>query len=104
MRSGGSLRDWKFLILATLATLCVLLTGVNLLLVADVRTQQTNVATRQQYINESIPLARVNSQIIQTLANMSARSNDAAIRDMLARHGVTFTSSQPGPADSEQAP
>jgi hypothetical protein len=45
-------------------------------------------------------LARVNSQLIQTLANMSAQSNDEAIREMLARHGVTFstppaTSGQP---------
>ncbi len=104
MRSGRSLRDGKFFILATLVTLCALLTGFNLLLGADVRSLQTNVATRQQYINESIPLARVNTQIIQTLANMSARSNDAAIRDMLSRHGVTFASPEPVPSDPEQAP
>ncbi|MBT8090600.1 MAG: hypothetical protein KJO01_10365 [Gammaproteobacteria bacterium] len=103
MTSNGFARDWKFWTLAALGTLCALLTAFNFLLDADIRTLQTNVATRQQFINESVPLARVNSQIIQTLANMSAQSNDAAIRDMLARHGVTFSITEPGPPQPDQA-
>lgn len=103
MAPGGYARDWKFWILATIGTLCALLTALNFLLGAEVRKLQTDVATRQQFINDSIPLARVNSRIIQTLANMSARSNDAAIRDMLARHGVTFSSAEPDSPDPDQA-
>lgn len=103
MRSGRSAaRDWKLWLLGTLTALCALVSVYNLVLGADVRELQANVAARQQFINESVPLARVNSQIIQTLANMSARSNDAAIRDMLARHGVTFSNPEPDPSDEEQ--
>lgn len=102
MTSRKSGRDWKFFVVATLATICALLTAFNLLLGASVRDLQTEVATRQQFINESVPLARVNNQIIQALANMSARSNDVALRDMLARHGVTFSSPEPVTPDPEQ--
>lgn len=103
MASGRSARDWKLLVLVTLSALCALVTVYNFLLGAEVRKLQSNVATRQQFITESVPLARMNNQIIQTLANMSARSNDAAIRDMLARHGVTFSSPEPDQPDPDQA-
>lgn len=99
MSSGGSGRDRKVWVLAILVGVCVVLTLVNLRLAAGVRDLRTNVAERQQFISESIPLAHVNNQIIQTLANMSARSNDADIRNMLAQHGVTFTSQQSKSSD-----
>ena len=90
--ASSSARDWKIWVLGAVSALCALLTAFNVfMLSAEIRDLQTNVTTRQQFIQESIPLARMNDQIIQTLANMSARSNDVAIRDMLARHGVTFS-------------
>ena len=104
MTTDGFARDGKFWALAILVGACVLLTFVNLRLGAGVRDMRTNVAERQQFIAESIPLAHVNNQIIQTLANMSARGNDAAIREMLASHGVTFTTSEATSSDPEEAP
>lgn len=95
------MRDWKIFLLGVLVTLCAVLSAYNLLLASEVRGLREEIANRQQFINESVPLARVNSQIIQTLANMSATSNDGAIRDMLARNGVTF--SAPAPAAEQQA-
>jgi hypothetical protein len=100
MSAGGFARDWKFWVLAMLAVICAGVTVFNTSLRTGVRERQVQLAARQQFINESMTLARVNSQLIQTLANMSAQSNDEAIREMLARHGVTFstppaTSGQP---------
>lgn len=96
MSTGGFARDWKFWILAALSALCALVAAANIFLLgAQVRERQTNVASRQQFISETIPLAQVNSQIIQALANLSAESGDLDIRDMLARHGVTFSVNQP---------
>ena len=104
MTSGRSAQDWKFWTLAILVTICVLLNVVNLRLGSGVSELRMSVAERQQFIAESVPLARVNTQIIQTLANMSSQSNDAAIRAMLARHGVTFSSTEPEPPGQGDAP
>ena len=104
MTSGRSAQDWKFWTLAILLAICVLLNVVNMRLGSGVSELQTSVAERQQFIAESVPLARVNTQIIQTLANMSSQSDDAAIRAMLARHGVTFSSTEPEQSGQGDAP
>ena len=52
---------------------------------------QEELAQRQQFINESIRLSRLNTQLVQALATLAAQSDDQAIRDLLASHGITFT-------------
>ena len=52
---------------------------------------QDELAQRQQFINESIRLSRLNGQLVQSLATLAAQSDDQAIRGLLASHGITFT-------------
>ncbi len=52
---------------------------------------QEELAQRQQFINESIRLSRLNTELVQALATVAAQTNDQAIRDLLASHGITFT-------------
>ncbi|MDH3641019.1 MAG: hypothetical protein OES38_02930 [Gammaproteobacteria bacterium] len=61
---------------------------------------QEQLAERQQFINESIRLSNFNGQLVQALATLSAQTGDAAIRDLLAGHGINFTVNQP--AESEE--
>jgi len=56
---------------------------------------QKTLADRQQFINDSIRLGRFNGQLIQALATLSAQTDDAAIRDLLATHGISFTVNLP---------
>jgi len=56
---------------------------------------QKTLAERQQFINDSIRLGRFNGQLIQALATLSAQTDDAAIRDLLATHGISFTVNLP---------
>lgn len=78
-----------------LAGLCLMLVLVNGLLARTNESARQEVNQRQLSINESVREARQNQDLIQMLAVASARNNDAAIRDLLARNGVSFSVNQP---------
>jgi hypothetical protein len=88
-----------------LAGLCLVLVLINGVLALNNETARLQVNRRQLAINSSVQEARQNQDLIQMLAMASARSNDTAIRDLLARNGVTFVVNQPGqPATGAAAP
>ena len=101
-----SLRDWKFWALTALTAVFLVVSVANVATRGDLRLRQTEVLSRQQYLSESAALGRLNTQIIQALATLSAQGNDEAIKAMLAKHGVTFTvnanSNAPQPIASEE--
>ena len=55
------------------------------------RAAQAEVNQRQQFINETVQLARLNNQIVQALANLAVQTNDESIRRLLAAQGITIT-------------
>lgn len=61
------------------------------------------LAQRQQFINESIRLSRLNTQLVQALATVAAQTDDQAIRDLLASHGITFTVNPADPIVEESS-
>ena len=85
------LKSWQFWLLNTLAVITLILVAVNISLSMGNRTVQTQVLQRQQFINQSIRLSRLNNQLIRALAVASAQTDDQQIRDLLSAHGVTFS-------------
>src|SRR4029453_2540601 len=83
-------RDWKFVLLTIAAAVLLALTFMNVSARNELRLRQSEVLTRQQFINETAALGRLNAQLVQALATLSANNDDDAIREMLAKHGVTF--------------
>ncbi len=86
MREGSGL-PWTTVIAAT----ALLLVLANLLLTAGNRELRNEANERQQFINQSIRLNRLNSQLIRSLANLAAQNNDEQIRSLLSANGVSFT-------------
>ena len=70
-------------IAATVATTLVMASGN--------RTLQGEVNARQQYVQQSVQLEALYREIVRALAELGARNNDAQVRDMLQRHGITYT-------------
>jgi len=87
--------NMKVWILTGISAVTLVLALIDVAMTSSVRELQTDVGHRQQYLNQSVALGRLNSQIIQTLAKLSAQSNDEAIRSMLAKNGVTFKLNAP---------
>lgn len=48
------------------------------------------VNERQQFINQSVRLSRLHTQLINGLASLSARTGDEELREVLAKHGISF--------------
>ena len=98
-------KSWFRGVLAGIAVLCLAFVVVNIFLFLGNRTIQGEVNDRQQFINQSIQLDRLNRELIAALANLAARTNDDQVRNLLASQGITFTVNQPtGAAPAPTAP
>jgi hypothetical protein len=64
-----------------------------IILVQENRTVQADVNRRQQFINQSIQLGRVNEALIRALAAAAVSNNDDKLRDLLAENGITINAS-----------
>ncbi|MCB1966370.1 hypothetical protein [Accumulibacter sp.] len=79
--------------LLTLGGLALCLAIVNAVMFSANRQAQNELATRGQYIQQSLQLEPLYQSLIKSLADLSARDNDTALRDLLAAQGITFTAS-----------
>ena len=71
--------------------------AANVSMVALNRATQADVNSRGQYIQQSIQLNGLYNEIVKALADLSARNQDAQLKDLLAKHGITFTVNAPPP-------
>lgn len=78
----------QFNILTVCGAAALLLVAANVGLSLNNRQAQAEVNSRQQYINQTVQLSRLNNEIVQALANLSVQTNDDSIRTLLAEHGI----------------
>jgi hypothetical protein len=82
--------QWIYRAAVGLSALAAVLVVAYIVLVQDNRAVQREVNQRQQYINQSVQLGRVNEALIRALAAAAASSNDQKLRDLLTQSGVTI--------------
>ena len=89
---------WMTVGLAGLAGALVI---AYIFLVQENRTVQAAVNRRQQFINQSIQLGRINEALIRSLAATAVSNKDDKLRDLLADNGITINASgEPVPSVS----
>ena len=91
---SSSLSSVEYWTLCGLAGLALVLVVVNSWVSGGNRDLQSEIQAQQQYINETVQLSRLNSQVIQTLAELSVQTGDKEIGRLLTSQGITF-SAQP---------
>lgn len=91
---------WAATALASLAVLLVIIDGWLVTSNASVRLDVTG---RQQYINQSVQLSRLNQELVNELGGFALKNN-AAIRQLLAESGITVVGQAPPPGQSTPAP
>jgi hypothetical protein len=74
-----------------------------IILVQENRTVQAEVNRRQQFINQSIQLGRINEVLIRALAATAVSNKDDKLRDLLADNGITINAAGE-PVPSATAP
>ena len=100
MRPGG----WLYWIIVGLSGLTFALVVTYIVLVQDNRSVQAEVNQRQQFINQSIQLGRVNEALIRALAAAAQSNNDNRLRELLTQNGITINAAgEAVPAASKPA-
>jgi hypothetical protein len=100
MRAEG----WLYWMTVGLSGAAGALIVAYIVLVQDNRSVQAEVNRRQQFINQSIQLGRVNEALIRALAAAAVSNNDDKLRDLLAENGITINASgEPVPSSSGPA-
>lgn len=99
----------QFWIATAAGIACFVLLALNAYLLRENRALQREVANRQQFVQQSVQLETLYREIVRALAELAARNNDADVRAMLGRHGITYTvnppaAGAPAPAPAPPAP
>lgn len=97
------MRDGEWLYRATLALsgLSVALVVAYIVLVQDNRAVQLDVNQRQQFINQSLQLGRINEALVHAIAAAAVNGKDDKLRDLLAQNGITVNAAgEPVPSTS----
>ena len=84
------LLNWQFWLLILLASISLVLVTINIFLAYSNQGIQVEINNRQQYINQTMKVSRINNQLIQALANLSSQTGDKDIRDLLSNQGINF--------------
>jgi hypothetical protein len=92
----------QFALLTTLGALALLLVAGNAWLARESRAAQAELAQRQQFIQQTVPLEGLYRDIAKALAEMAIKSSDRQVLDMLATQGLNVTVS-PVPAAAASA-
>lgn len=95
-------RRWTIWLRDGLGILALVLAVLNVAGAQRNRDLQAQVNTTQAALQRGQAFANVNNSLIQLLAKAAAERNDPAIRELLARNGVTFKVA-PAPATAPAA-
>jgi succinate dehydrogenase hydrophobic anchor subunit len=82
--------EWLYRAAVGLSGFTLILVIVYIILVQDNRAVQLEVNQRQQFINQSIQLGRINEALVHALAAATVSNNDDKLRDLLAQQGLTI--------------
>jgi uncharacterized membrane protein YidH (DUF202 family) len=101
------LRTTQFWLLTALALAAAAVAIVNIVLFEMNRSVQAEVSARQQFIQQSIQLQGLYTEMVKALAELSVRNQDAQLGQLLGSLGisVSFTPkpSAPAPQSGESA-
>ena len=98
------MEKWQFRLLVLLSTAAIGLAVVNGTVFTSNRSLQAEVNNRQQFVLQSIQLETLYREMVKSLADLSARSNDEQLRSLLKTHGITFTVNPPAPSTPQRVP
>ncbi|MCB1874480.1 MAG: hypothetical protein KDH88_00735 [Chromatiales bacterium] len=78
---------WLLRIVVSITLVIALL---NTYWVFDNRGMRLEILDRQEFVKQTVPLDKINAEVIQAVANMAAARKDANLADILTRQGIEF--------------
>ena len=90
------MRKKSKLVLTILSSLLLLLVVVNIFISLGNQSIQGELGERQQAISQTLQLETLNRQLINVLASLALKTNDEALKKVLAAGGINL----PGAAEA----
>ena len=82
--------SWLYRLLVALSGITLVLVVVYIVVIQDNRSVQAEINQRQQFINQSIQLGRINDALIRALAATAVSNKDDKLRELLTQNGITI--------------
>ncbi|HLN85816.1 MAG TPA: hypothetical protein VK200_05125 [Candidatus Limnocylindrales bacterium] len=93
------MRNKSKLVMTILSSVVLLLVVVNIFISLGNQSIQTEVGERQQAISQTLQLEGLNRQLINVLASLALKTNDEALKKILAAGGINLPgTAEPAPA------
>ena len=89
--------------LTAIAAASVVAVIANMAMFVVNRTAQAEVNARVQFLQQTAQLEVVYREMIKALADLSLRTQDKALKDLLASHGISVNVGPATGADTERA-
>jgi hypothetical protein len=89
--NGMGLTRGGYWVLTGLGVVAIVLVMAGIAIAMSNGDLRKTVNERQQFLNQSAQLNRLHSELVQGLANLSARSGDDELRAVLAKYGISFS-------------
>ena len=87
--------SWLYRLLVALSGITLILVIAYIVVIQDNRSIQAEINQRQQFINQSIQLGRVNEALIRALAANAGK--DDKLRELLAQNGISINATTGAP-------
>ena len=81
----------QFWILTILALLAAVFSIANMILYQSSRSMQLEVTSRQQYIQQSIQLQAIYTEMVRAIADLALRTQDGDLVNLLKSQGISFS-------------
>src|SRR4051812_5724893 len=89
------LSRWEFNLLSGLGMLALMFVASNGWLFMTNRDAQSQLAQRQQYVQQTVPLESLYRDIVKALAEMAVKPSDRQVLDMLGGQGINISLNPP---------
>ena len=97
------LNKLNFWLLTIAGAITLVLALLNIVLVRDNTSRQSELNQRQQFIQQSLQLEGLYKEIVKALADLATKNNDSQLKDLLAAQGFQLNAGAPTPAPSADA-
>lgn len=88
----------QFWLLTAIGIVSLVLVVVNMTLFQHNRSAQIEVGARQQYIQQSMQLQVLYTELVKGMADLAVRTQDTELANLLTSHGVALKTTPAAPA------
>ena len=84
------LARWQLWVTTIVALIVAALAGYTMMLFGENRATQAELATRANYVQQSVQLEPLYRDVVKALADLSIRNQDKSLVDLLSSQGITI--------------